>query len=78
MNKVQARNFLKEKLGMSDAEIDIIDVAVSSDMPATALSHMTQDAIHLYSSDPAGVEYHEAYHRVSLLLMSEQQRNKAI
>lgn len=76
MNKVQARNFLKEKLGMSDAEIDIIDVAVSSDMPATALSHMTQDAIHLYSSDPAGVEYHEAYHRVSLLLMSEQQRNK--
>ena len=76
MNKVQARNFLKEKLGMNDAEINIIDVAISSDMPSTALSHMTSDAITLYSSDPAGVEYHEAYHRVSLMLMSDEQRQK--
>lgn len=76
LNKVQAKNFLKQKLGMTDAEINIIDVAVSSDMPATAMSYMTKDSITLYNSDPAGVEFHEAYHRVSLLLLSDQERNK--
>lgn len=76
LNKVQAKNFLKQKLGMTDAEINIIDAAVSSDMPATALSYMTKDSITLYNSDPAGVEFHEAYHRVSLLLLSDQERNK--
>lgn len=76
LNKIQAKNFLKQKLGMTDAEINIIDVAVSSDMPATALSYMTKDSITLYNSDPSGVEFHEAYHRVSLLLLSDQERNK--
>lgn len=76
LNKVQAKNFLKQKLGMTDSEINIIDVAVSSDMPATAMSYMTKDSITLYNSDPAGVEFHEAYHRVSLLLLSDQERNK--
>ena len=76
MNKTEARKFLEEKLGMTANEIEIIDVTLSSGMPATAMSHMTKDAIVLYTSDPFGVEYHEAYHRVSLLLMSEQERQK--
>lgn len=76
MNPIQAKRFLKEKLGMNDSEISIIDTAISSGMPSTALSHMTNDAVILATSDPAGVEYHEGYHRVSLLLMSNEQRNK--
>lgn len=76
MNPIQAKRFLKEKLGMSDAEISIIDSAISSGMPSIALSHMITDAIILATSDPAGVEYHEGYHRVSLLLMSNEQRKK--
>lgn len=76
MNSVQARRFLKEKLGMNDSEISIVDTLISSGMPSTALSYMTNDAIVLATSDPAGVEYHEGYHRVSLLLMSNEQRQK--
>lgn len=76
MNSIQARRFLKEKLGMNDSEISIVDTLISSGMPSTALSHMTSDAIILATSDPTGVEYHEGYHRVSLLLMSNEQRQK--
>lgn len=76
MNPIEAKRFLKEKLGMNDAEISIIETAISSDMPSTALSHMTRDAIILATSDPEGVAYHEGYHRVSLLLMSNEQRQK--
>lgn len=74
LDKAKARTFLKDKLGLTDSEIAIVDVVISSDAPTTALSHMTADAIKLYSSDPLGVEYHEAYHRVSLLLLSDTKR----
>lgn len=76
MDKSNARKFLEDTLGMSPNEIQIIDVVMSSDKPATAMSYMTKDAIVLYTSDPYGVEYHEAYHRVSLLLMSNEERQK--
>lgn len=75
LNSTNAKKFLREKLGLNDSEIDVINVIISSEKPTTALSYMTKDAITLYSSDPLGTEYHEGYHRVSLLLLNEKQRN---
>lgn len=69
--------FLKEVMGMNDTEIQIMDLALASGNPTAAVSHMTADAIVLSSNDPDGVAYHEAWHRVNLLLHTEAEREAA-
>lgn len=69
-----AKRFLKDKLGLSDSEIRIVDIAIASGNPASTVSHMSEDAITIVNGDAIGVEYHEAFHRVSLLSLSNNER----
>ena len=63
-------------MGLSDEEFTIVDIANSSEKPLQAVSYMSSDSITLMSSDPFGTEYHEAWHRVSLLLMPIAQKQR--
>lgn len=63
-------------MGMSDEEVTIIDLANSSEKPLQAVSYMSSDSINFATSDPFGTEYHEAWHRVSLLLMPTAQKQR--
>ena len=76
LDRAHALSFLKDVMGMSDEEITIIDLANSSEKPLQAVSYMSSDSITLMTSDPFGTEYHEAWHRVSLLLMPTAQKQR--
>lgn len=76
LDREHALSFLKDVMGMSDEEVTIIDLANSSEKPLQAVSYMSSDSITLMTSDPFGTEYHEAWHRVSLLLMPAAQKQR--
>ena len=76
LDREKAVLFLKDVMGLSDEEFTIVDIANSSEKPLQAVSYMSSDSITLMSSDPFGTEYHEAWHRVSLLLMPIAQKQR--
>lgn len=68
--------YLKEKLGLTDDQIEIVEVGMAAENAESAVSHMLLDSIVLSTGDPISAEYHEAFHRVSLLLLSNSMRQR--
>ena len=54
----------------------LIRIIGESGRPGWAWSIMNEDGITLYEQPAEGAIYHEAFHRVSLLLLSNENRNK--
>src|SRR5699024_939175 len=67
MDAVQAKNWIENTLGITpeitDAVIDVTETGMN------VVGRVTEDSILLYEDAPLGVEYHEAWHRVSQLLI---------
>lgn len=72
---VNAKQWLQDKLGLTDEQIEVsqaaIDVTASG---AKVMGRTRLDSIALSEQAPEGVQYHEAWHRVSQLLISEKKR----
>ena len=70
-----AKQWLQDKLGLTDEQIEVsktvIDVTASG---AKVMGQARLDAIALSEQAPEGVQYHEAWHRVSQLLISDKKR----
>lgn len=74
MDTKQAREWIENTLGITpDITDTVIDVTESG---ANVVGRVTEDSILLYKEAPKGTEYHEAWHRVSQLLISERNRRK--
>lgn len=74
MDAVQAKNWIENTLGITpditDAVIDVTETGMN------VVGRVTEDSIILYEDAPLGVEYHEAWHRVSQLLIDDKSRRK--
>lgn len=68
--------WLMNTLGLDESEIDIFDEVVSLGHDSVVMGMMTESAIKLWNRAEKGTEYHEAFHRVSLLLLSNEERSK--
>lgn len=67
-----ARQWLIDKLGIDPEIVDsVIDI---NEAGQAVVGRCTVDSIILSEMSPRGTEYHEAWHRVSLLLISEKKR----
>lgn len=74
MDVQQAKEWIENTLGITpDITNAVIDVTESG---TSVVGRVTEDSILLYSDAPRGTEYHEAWHRVSQLLISEKDRRK--
>jgi hypothetical protein len=74
MDAQQAKEWIENTLGITpDITNTMIDVTESG---TSVVGRVTEDSILLYSDAPRGTEYHEAWHRVSQLLISEKDRRK--
>lgn len=74
MNAQQAKQWIENSLGITpDIADSVIDVTESG---SSVVGRVTEDSILLYKDAPKGTEYHEAWHRVSQLLISENSRRK--
>lgn len=68
---------VKQMLGLTDSDIDILDTMVmAARYGQDVFGVMTKDAIVLSSMMEQGTAYHEAFHRVSLLLIQPYRRMK--
>lgn len=77
MNPIKARRYLLRTLGLTDDQVDILDTVVTLAKSGVQLAGATKaDAIVLWKGAEVGTEYHEAFHRVSLLLLDPEQRAK--
>ena len=74
MNAQQATKWLEEKLGITpEITQSVVDVTEAGH---AVVGRVTEDSILLSELAPEGTEYHEAWHRVSQLLISDKQRKK--
>ena len=74
MNTQQATKWLQEKLGITpEITQSVVDVTEAGH---AVVGRITEDSILLSELAPEGTEYHEAWHRVSQLLISGKQRKK--
>lgn len=72
-----AREYVKRTLGLTDDQIDITDSIMGvTHSGMYVMGRARLDAIALSELAPEGTEYHETWHRVSLLLIDEKQRQK--
>lgn len=71
-------NWLRKKLGISSDSISVVDkiLDLTKAMGIQAMGLMRADNITLFSGAERGTAYHEAFHRVSLLLLSPEERRK--
>lgn len=75
INIEDAKAWLKEKLGLTDEQIEVTDAAIDVTAAGTkVMGRVRLDSIVLSEQAPEGVQYHEAWHRVSQLLISEKKR----
>ena len=77
INKENATNYLKKTLGLSEDDVIFVPTIIEiTSAGFYVLGRASLDSITLSEQAPAGVEYHEAWHRVSNLLISENKRKK--
>ena len=74
-NVGKARKWLRNKLGES-FDIEVAEGLIKLAGNRNAYGQATRDAIKLSDVAATGTEYHEAFHRVSLFLISEKDRNR--
>ena len=74
MNPKQATEWLQKTLGITPEIVQsVVDITEAGQ---TVVGRVTEDSILLSELAPEGVEYHEAWHRVSQLLISPKKRDK--
>lgn len=74
VNVEQAKAWLDSTLGISpEIRPSVIDVTEAG---LSVVGRVKEDSILIYEQAPKGVEYHEAWHRVSQLLIDEKRRNR--
>ena len=77
INKENATNYLNKTLGLSEDDVIFVPTIIEiTSAGFYVLGRASLDSITLSEQAPAGVEYHEAWHRVSNLLISENKRKK--
>ena len=73
LNETQARQWLKDKLGMSDHQVQVVKGLIEG----RSYGRFLQDGSMLLSDVLEGVEYHEAFHRVWRAMLSVDERRAA-
>lgn len=74
MDVDQAKSWIEDTLGITpEITNSVIDVTESG---MSVVGRVTEDSILLYKDAPQGTQYHEAWHRVSQLLIDEKSRRK--
>lgn len=77
INTIKAKKWLKSKLGLDEDQIDMIDGVIRQFANGEAVYGIANaDGIAISNMAIEGVQYHEAWHRVSLLYLDENTRNK--
>lgn len=77
INEKQARRWLSNKLGIAEEDVEIIDGVIRTLSNGRAVMGVTkEDSILLSNMAEYGVEYHEAWHRVSLLMLTPEQKQR--
>ena len=77
INTVKARRWLKKTLGLNDEQVEIVNGVLRQFTNGSAVYGQAHiDSITLSDLAAEGVQYHEAFHRVSLLMLSPVQRKE--
>lgn len=77
INRDSAKAYVQRTLGLSDDQIEITDSVIDvTHSGMYVMGRARLDSIALSELAPEGTEYHETWHRVSLLLIDEKQRQK--
>lgn len=77
INTKKAVKWLKKTLNLSDDNIEIVDGIIKQFANGEAVYGIAKlDGIAISNMAIEGVQYHEAWHRVSLLLLDEDTRNR--
>lgn len=77
INTVKAKKWFKSKLGLNEEQIDIVDGVIRQFANGEAVYGIANaDGIAISNMAVEGVQYHEAWHRVSLLYLDNDTRNK--
>ena len=77
INEKQARRWLSNKLGIAEEDVEIIDGVIRTLSNGRAVMGVAkEDGILLSNAAEYGVEYHEAWHRVSLLMLTPEQKQR--
>ena len=74
MNSEQAKEWIQSTLGITPEIVSsVIDVTEAGNI---VVGRVTEDSIKVSEQAPEGVQYHEAWHRVSQLLIDPKHRNR--
>lgn len=74
MNSEQAEEWIQSTLGITPEIVSsVIDVTEAGNI---VVGRVTEDSIKISEQAPEGVQYHEAWHRVSQLLIDPKHRNR--
>ena len=74
MDEKQAREWLASTLGIDPKILDtVVEVTEAGN---AVVGRVTEDSILLYRDAPEGTQYHEAWHRVSQLCISDKERRR--
>lgn len=74
MNPEQAKEWIQSILGITPEIVSsVIDVTEAGNI---VVGKVTEDSIKISEQAPEGVQYHEAWHRVSQLLIDPKHRNR--
>lgn len=77
INTVKAKKWLKSKLGLDEEQIDIVNGVIRQFANGEAVYGIANaDGIAISNMAIEGVQYHEAWHRVSLLYLDQNTRDK--
>ena len=77
INEKQARRWLSNKLGIAEEDVEIVDGVIRTLSNGRAVIGVAkEDGILLSNAAEYGVEYHEAWHRVSLLMLTPEQKQR--
>lgn len=77
VNTKKAKRWLQKKLGLTDEQVEITDGVIREFANGSAVYGIARaDSISISNKAIEGVQYHEAWHRVSLLMLDKDTRNK--
>lgn len=77
INRNKAKDYVKRVLGLSDEQIEITDSVIDiTHSGMYVMGRARLDSIALSELAPEGTEYHETWHRVSLLLIDDKHRQQ--
>lgn len=77
INTKKAKKWLQKKLGLTDEQVEVTDGVIRQFANGSAVYGIARaDSIAISNKAIEGVQYHEAWHRVSLLMLDKNTRSK--